>query len=243
MYVIYMQIGNRYMFYSNVTGLPVYSTLEVCIRRETAVCVTGHREKLIAPYRDDPDMLGITRTAVKLMLERYIDIVMDKGYTTLISGLAEGTDLWAADYVISRKRFASECKLIGIMPYLKHANGFSAENTELLKRVERHADLLITTCDNRNMIYGKTVGSNADPHVYRDRNFFMVDNSAAVIAFHSEASAHSGTGQTVRYAERLGKPIFSFGIDDVYNVIDSAGPDKAAIFEALKSIKFSVPKP
>lgn len=230
------------MFYSNMTGLPVYSALEICIRRDTAVCVTGHREKLIAPYRNDPCMMEITCTAVKLMLERYIDIVMDKGYTTLISGLAEGADLWAADYVIARKRFASECKLIGIMPYLRHADGFSAKNTELLKHVERHADLLITTCDNRNMIYGKKGGFNADPHVYRDRNFFMVDNSSAVIAFYSE-SAHSGTGQTVRYAEHRGKPIFSFGLKDVYNVIDSAGTEKAALIETIKSIKFSVPKP
>ena len=231
------------MFYSNVTGLPVYSALEVCIRRDTAVCVTGHREKFIAPYRGDPDMAEITRTAVKLMLKRYIDIVMDKGYTTLLSGLAEGTDLWAADHVIARKRFASDCNLIGIIPYLKHANGFNAENMELLNRVERYADLLITTCDNRNMIYGKKGVTNADPNVYRDRNFFMVDNSSAVIAFYNEKLAHSGTGQTVRYAEHRDKPIFSFSINDVYKVIDSAGTDKAAIFEALKSINLSVPKP
>lgn len=231
------------MFYSNVTGLPVYSAIEVCIRRETAVCVTGHREKFIAPYRNDPDMLGVTRTAVRMMLERYIEIVMDNGYTTLISGLAEGTDLWAADHVISRKRFDPDCRLIGIIPYLKHANGFSAENIELLKRVERHADLLITTCDNQNMTYGKPAGCNTDPNVYRDRNFFMVDNSSAVIAFHNESSMHSGTGQTVRYAEQRDKPIFSFGIDNVYKVIDSAGTDKAAIFEALKDIDLSVPKP
>lgn len=231
------------MFYSNVTGLPVYSALEVCIRRETAVCITGHREKLIVPYRGDPNMLGITRTVVRMMLERYIDIVMNKGYTTLISGLAEGTDLWAAAHVISRKRFSSECKLIGTMPYLKHSNGFSAENIELLKHVERYADLLITTCDNQNMIYGKKGGPNTDPHVYRDRNFFMVDNSSAVIAFYNGTSAHSGTGQTVRYAEHRDKPIFSFSINDVYKVIDSAGADKAVIFEALQNIKLSVPKP
>lgn len=231
------------MFYSNTTGLPVYSALEISIRRETAVCVTGHREKLIVPYEDDSDNAEITRTAVRLMLERYIDIVMENGYTTLISGLAEGTDLWAADHAIARKRCVKESKLIGVMPYLKHAGGFSTENTEILRRVERYADLLITTSDNRRVTYGKTVSPMTDPTLYRTRNYYMVDNSSAVIAFHSDVNPYSGTGQTVRYAERLERPIYSFSLNDVYAVMDRAGMEKQAIYDEIQKLSLNVPKP
>lgn len=231
------------MFYSDTTGMTVYSALEISICLETAVCVTGHREKYIRPYKDKPENYEITCTAVKLMLERYIDLIMEKGYNTLISGLAEGADLWAAEKVLCRKRFDKSCRLIGVMPYLKHSSGFSEENLKLLQLVERYSDMLITTCDKRNMTYGKTVTSLTDPNLYKRRNYFIVDNSAVVIAFFDDDNSFSGTAQTVRYAQRLNRPVFSFGIEDIHAVIDKAGLDKTAIYEELKNIKLDIPEP
>lgn len=229
------------MFYSNTTGMAVYSTPEISIRRDTAVCVTGHREKFIKPYRNNPAYFDTTCTALKLMLERYIEIVMEKGYTTLISGLAEGVDLWAAERVLLRKRFDKDCRLIGVMPYLKHSAAFSEENMNLLRLVERHSDLLITTCDKRNMTYGKNSTPYTDPNVYKRRNYYIVDNSSIVIAFCSDDNLHSGTAQTVRYAQRLNRPVFSFGIEDVHALLDKTGFDKTAIYMELKKIELDVP--
>lgn len=231
------------MFYSNTTGMAVYSTLEISIRREKAICITGHREKYVKPYKNNPDNFDITCTAVKLMLERYIEIIMGKGYTTLISGLAEGVDLWAAERVLCRKRFDKECRLIGVMPFLKHSAGFSEENMNLLRLVERHSDLLITTCDKRNVTYGKNATPYTDPNVYKRRNYYIVDNSAVVIAFCSEDNPHSGTAQTVRYAQRLNRPVFSFGIEEVHALLDKTGFDRTAIYEELQKITFDVPNP
>lgn len=231
------------MFYSNTTGLAVYSALEISIRRETAVCVTGHREKYVKPYKNNPEYFDITCTAVKLMLDRYIELIMEKGYTTLISGLAEGADLWAAERVLCRKRFDKNCRLIGVMPFLKHSSGFSEENLKLLRLVERHGDLLITTCDKRNVTYGKNAAPYTDPNVYKRRNYYIVDNSAVVIAFCSDDNLHSGTAQTVRYAQRLNRPVYSFGIDDVHALLDRAGFDKTAIYEELRNITLDIPEP
>lgn len=230
------------MFYSNTTGMAVYSALEISICREKAVCVTGHREKYIRPYKDNPENYDITCTAVKLMLERYIELVMEKGYNTLISGLAEGADLWSAEKVLCRKRFDKNCRLIGVMPYLKHSAGFSEENMKLLRLVERYSDLLITTCDKRNMTYGKTVTPFTDPNVYKRRNYYLVDNSAVVIAFLDDENSFSGTAQTVRYAKRLNRPVFSFGIEDVHKILDKSGLDRTSIYNELKKIRLDIPE-
>ncbi|MBO5343291.1 MAG: DUF1273 family protein [Ruminococcus sp.] len=231
------------MFYSELTGMPVYHTDEVCIRKETAVCVTGHRTKSIKPYRDNPENFGITCYAAKLMLDRYISIVMKKGYTTLLSGLAEGTDLWAAERVLFHKRYEKERRLIGVMPYMSHFNGFKANNIELLRLVERHADMLVTTCNNVNMTYGRKQTPLTDPTIYKKRNYYMVDNSAVVIAFYNESNPRSGTGQTVRYARQLGHLVLCFDNDDIHRLLDRAGLDKMAIYNELKKLKLNVPKP
>lgn len=232
------------MFNSVATGIPVYSEQEVHIRSDIAVCVTGHRERAVIPYKGDPENLDITRTAVRMMLGRYIDIVMKKGYTTLLSGLAEGTDLWAADHVLKRKRYSKETRLIGVMPFLEHCSKFSAESMETLRLIERFADLLITTNNDPNITYGKIKRASTDPNLYRTRNRYLVENSSIMIAFYNSSNLpYSGTGQTVRLARQAEMPILSFGIDDVYELLDRTGTDKIAIYEELESLRLNVPKP
>lgn len=229
------------MFYSELTGLPVYSTAEISIDRETAVCVTGHRVKSIIPYKGKSEYFGITCYATKLMLDRYIGIVMKKGYTTLLSGLAEGTDLWAAERLLYRKRFEKNRRLVGVMPYMKHYTGFKPESLELLRLAERYSDRLITTCDNVNMTYGSSHTSVTSPDLYRNRNYYLVDNSSVVIGFYCESNPYSGTAQTVRYAEKLHRPIFTFDINDVHSLLDRAGLEKIAIYNELKKLRLDVP--
>ncbi|MBP3380870.1 MAG: DUF1273 family protein [Ruminococcus sp.] len=221
--------------------MPVFPVSDVIIPKETAICITGHRERSIAPYRGDPELRAATVMAVKLVLSRYINVVMDKGYTTMINGLAEGADLWAADYCLKRKRFA-KTKLIGVLPFLRHADFMREENLDILRRVERFADGLVTTCDVPNMRYSPIATPYTSPTLYQNRNYYMVDNCSAVVAFFS-GSSRSGTAQTIRYAQRRNKPIFSFGIRDVYAIMDEVGTEKNAIIQKLDDIRFAVPKP
>ena len=57
----------------------------------------------------------------------------------------------------------------------------------------------------------------------------MVDRSAAVIAFLNPETRHSGTGQTVNYAQRCGRRIVSFSFEDVRRALDRAGGDPAML--------------
>lgn len=227
--------------YSKTSGMPVFPVSDVIIQKETAFCITGHREQSITPYRNDPELLAATIRAVRLVLSRYINIVMNSGYYTMINGLAEGTDLWAADYCLKRKRFA-KTKLIGVLPFLRHADYLRENYMNILRRVERFADGLITTCDVPDMRYSRTQTPGTSPVLYQNRNYYMVDNSSVVVAFFN-GNSRSGTAQTIRYAQRRNKPVFSFGIMDVFAILDDVGTEKSAIIKKLDDISFTVPKP
>lgn len=209
------------MLTSLVSGLPVMAPEDASFPAEKTICITGHREKSIVPYQDIPIYRELTVSAVKLMLCRYIDMAAEHGYEWFISGLATGTDLWAAEYIIRKKQTNSKIKLAGAMPYLRHAEHFPASQLRLLKEVEENCDCLISVSTDPQAVYNKGFGRN----LYRDRNYFMVDKSSAVIAFLDSGKSWSGTGQTVNYGYRTDRLIKSFGLDDVYRLIDESGPD------------------
>lgn len=210
------------MLISLNSGLPVSSASEFVPDRRATACITGHREKSILPYKGDPLFSDITVGAVKMMLYRHIDMAAERGYTDFISGLATGADLWAAEYIIRKKQTDPRIRLIGAMPYLRHAEHFPKDSLGLLEEVERAADVLLTVNTDPDIVYSKHGEASG---LYRDRNFFMVDSSSAVIAFLNEGSFASGTSQTVNYAYRSGRLIARFGISEVYELIDRAGTD------------------
>lgn len=214
------------MFRSLISGMPVSPASELKCDRSRTVCITGHREKNILPYKGDPLYSDVTVGTVRMMLYRYIDMAAERGYTDFISGLATGADLWAAEYIAHKKQNDPRIRLIGAMPYLRHAERFSREYAVLLDFVERNADVLVTVNDDPDIVYSKHGGAS---DLYRNRNYFMVDRSSAVIAFLNEGSFASGTSQTVNYAYRSGSLICRFGIGDVYELIGRAGTDLRSI--------------
>jgi len=226
-----MQGGRDLMLTSLVSELPVISPAEAVFPAERTLCITGHREKSIIPYHDLPIYRELTASAVKLMLCRYIDMAAERGYEWFISGLATGTDLWAAEYIIEKKRLNSRIKLVGAMPYLRHADHFSAAQRKLLEKVEKNCDCLVSVNQDPQAVYNKGPGRN----LYRDRNYFMVDRSSAVIAFLDDKQSWSGTRQTVNYGYRTGRLIKSFSLDDVYRIIDESSAD---IREISRNIAF-----
>lgn len=218
------------MFNSVVSGAPVYLSDKLDTDISTTVCITGHREKNIPDYKNEPLNRNLTLAAVKLMLNRYIDMAVSCGYTNFISGLAIGADLWAAEYIIQKRSLNKNIRLIGAMPYLRHAERYPSYYRKLLRYVETEADLLVTVNDNPDIIYGQPAeGKNLSKTLYRDRNYFMVDHSAAVIAFLNEGEYRSGTAQTVNYANKKERIIGKFSIDDVFEVLDKTGSDPKEI--------------
>lgn len=144
------------MLFSIDSGVPVLPSDEIVTDRADTVCFTGHRENSVLPYRGDPIYSSITLRTVQLMLFRYIDMAVESGYRSFISGLAEGTDLWAAKYILGKKHSDSSIRLIGVMPYLRHAERFSPRYKELLCDAERGADMLLTTNTDPDVVYGKS---------------------------------------------------------------------------------------
>ncbi|MBQ8296912.1 MAG: DUF1273 family protein [Ruminococcus sp.] len=211
------------MLTSLVSGIPVLAADEFSSDTSKTVCITGHREKGIQPYKGNPLYGNITMNAVKLMLYRYIDMAAEKGYDTFISGLAVGTDLWAAEYILKKRSRNPKIRLIGAMPYLRHAERFPRYYLELLRRVETEADVLVSVNGSPGITYSE------NKELYRDRNYYMVEKSSAAIAFLNEGSFASGTLQTVNYAYRRGRKVCRFGMKDIFEVMDSAGTDIRAI--------------
>lgn len=192
--------------------------------RKRTLCFTGHREKSVECYMNNPALLKHTTAAVRLMLCRYIGMAIESGYTTFVSGLAEGTDLWAADYVLWYRRRYPHIKLVGIMPYLGHSRYYSACSRQTLRNIELNADLLLSTEADPNMRYSSS-GSSAARSLYRRRNCFMCDSSSAVIAYFNEGQTRSGTSQTINYARKQGLPVYSFGSREVFGILDKTGTD------------------
>ena len=205
------------------SGAVLISPENAELRPERTICITGHREKSILPYKDDPGNIHMTRAAVRLLLYRYIDMALEKGYTDFFSGLADGTDLWAAEYVLLKKESNSDIRLIGAMPFLRHSRFMHKDVRELLCNVEKKADCLVLLNSDPYVVYGKSGRQGTDADLYKVRNYYIADNSSAVLAFFDERNPRSGTAQTVNYALRQGKKVRSFGLSDVYSLMDEAG--------------------
>ena len=54
-------------FRAELTGMPVYSTRVMHIKKENAVCITGHREKSIVPSSSFSSYLDLINSPVSLL--------------------------------------------------------------------------------------------------------------------------------------------------------------------------------
>ncbi|MBE6839364.1 MAG: DUF1273 domain-containing protein [Ruminococcus sp.] len=150
------------------------------------VCFSGHRPTKL-PCHDEASP---ETNRLKSMLYKAIYDCIDAGYTNFVTGLAKGIDNWAADMIIEFKTKNENLRLICVKPYKNYGEDWKGyERWELFHIMEK-ADEVISVCDG----YQK--------NCMRLRNEKMVDMSDKLIAVISEQ--RSGTGQTVRYAEKKG---------------------------------------
>lgn len=143
-------------------------------------CFTGHC----------PEKLKYSEEEIKPLLADAIDRAIADGYTTFITGMAPGTDIWAAELVLEKKKQNGELCLICAVPHPGFGRRKSAREAERYSSIIRHANRILTIC------------SRYSSACYRRRNKFMVDMSSLVIAVWS--GALSGTKNTVHYAAARG---------------------------------------
>lgn len=77
-------------------------------KRMKRCCFTGHR----------PSKLKQDEPAIKRSLAAAIDRAIDRGYTTFITGMAQGTDIWAAEIVLDRRKANPDLKIICAIPHI-----------------------------------------------------------------------------------------------------------------------------
>ena len=142
-------------------------------------CFTGHR----------PEKLSLSENEVKPLLEKAIDNAIADGYVTFITGMAKGTDIWAAEIVLEKKKQNEALHLICAVPHpdFEKRRGFFEE---------RRYNHYITTISDH---YYKAC--------YQKRNEWMVDRSSLVIAVWN--GQPSGTKNTIDYANRKGTNVVS----------------------------------
>ena len=75
-------------------------------------CFTGHR----------PDKMELGEKEIKPLLEKAIDEAIADGYVTFITGMAMGTDIWAAEIVLERKKKNNDLHLICALPHPNFEN-------------------------------------------------------------------------------------------------------------------------
>ena len=146
---------------------------EMRLRR---VCFTGHR----------PEKLGMYEEEVKNRLRYAIQKAINDGYTTFISGMARGVDMWAAEIVIEERNKNDKIKLICASPFEGFEKSWSFTERHRYNTILEKAD------------YIKYVSKHYSRQCFQIRNIWMVNHSNRVISAYNGESG--GTRNTIRYA-------------------------------------------
>ncbi len=121
-------------------------------------------------------------------LAKEIELAINGGYDTFMFGGAIGFDMLCANMVAVYKK-AYPIKLIAVIPYKNQADKWSTSDKQNYKH-------LLSTCDE--VI---TLSEHYHTDCYKNRNQYMVDRATKLIAYY-DGGQRSGTGQTVRMAQR-----------------------------------------
>ena len=131
-------------------------------------------------------MLKRQEDDIKVDLENSILKAVSEGYTTFISGMAYGVDIWAAEIVVRLKKSNPGLHLIAAIPF----PGFDEAWEESWRQRYRY---LLSQAE-----YVKVIEPVFSKEAYQKRNEWMVNHSAKVIAVYN--GQPSGTRNTIRYA-------------------------------------------
>lgn len=158
---------------------------------ERCCAFTGHRPRKFPWGYNEADGRCVT---LKETLAKEIAKLVDAGYTDFFSGMAEGSDAWAAMAVLALKKENPALKLHCILPCERQADGWSASARERYFSILEQADKVVYV--SREYREGCML----------ERNRYLVDHAACLLAVYN-GEWRGGTAMTVRYARKLGKEI------------------------------------
>ena len=132
-------------------------------------CFTGHRPaKLPWGYDEENTACAKLKDELSLWITKLIEFGVNKFYT----GMAMGTDIWAAEIVLAMKKKYPDknINLIAAIPYEGQTNSWSDDWKKRYADVLNHVDkkVLLQKQYTRGCLHA--------------RNRYMVDNSSFIIA-------------------------------------------------------------
>ena len=128
--------------------------------RSRRCCFTGHR----------PEKLKRAEDEIKKGLEEAILKAFRDGYTTFITGMARGVDIWAGQIVLWLRQENPDMRLIAALPYPGCDTRWSASWRRQYAEVLKAADLV------------KANSSAYSMASFQRRDEWMVDHASRVIA-------------------------------------------------------------
>lgn len=143
-------------------------------------CFTGHR----------PEKLKRSEEEIKKGLEEAIAKAVIDGYTTFITGMARGVDIWAGQIVLRLRQNNPGLKLIVALPYPDCDSRWSANWRKQFADVLEAADLVKVISPIYSMAF------------FQKRDEWMVGQSSRVIAVYDGVSR--GTKNAIDYAIKCG---------------------------------------
>lgn len=159
--------------------------------------ITGHRPTRFKwKYKEDD-----TRCKrLKRVLQEQVVLLYEQGVRRFYVGGALGVDQWAGEILLRLKERPEygDIELVVALPFEGHDAGWDARSKSRLKFLVDHSTRTVT------------VGTTAEQAAicYKKRNYYMVDHADCLLAvYDNNREIRSGTGMTVRYAEKKGLPI------------------------------------
>ena len=171
-----------------------------------ACAFTGHRPAKFPWKYDEADSRCI---ALISALTEQIRLLAKAGVTDFFSGMAEGTDCYCSQIVLTLREINPALKLHCVLPHKGQADNWTASSRELYHSILDQADSIVYV----SRAYHK--------NCMLDRNRFLIDHASTVLAVYN-GIRRSGTGATVNYARKMGREIIV--IDPVTLEITHEGP-------------------
>lgn len=149
---------------------------------------TGHRPQNLPWQFNEADTNCLK---LKQILNQQISQLAKNGFTDFLSGMALGSDTWAAEAVLNLRKKKPALKLHCILPCKTQAEKWPVSEQERYQKILAQADSIFFTSRTYH------------PNCMLERNRFMVEKAHLLLAVYN-GQPHSGTAAAVRHAQRLG---------------------------------------
>ena len=170
--------------------------MEQVSKKLKTCAITGRRPDGFSWEYGDNEKTRRYKRNLFLALSYLVEV---EGVQQFITGGALGVDLDAADVVLSLQQKAPTLGHLLVLPYEKQGDRYALKDKNRHNVIQKQSEVII-------------LSDNYTPWCMQQRNEYMVDNADLVAAFVSGKKT-GGTYNTIRYAQKTGKPVFFFDLD------------------------------